>query len=165
MPDPIKPDPPEPVPDPARSETFTSTEIEDLTTQLKVQLKRAAKMMKINYSWDLIFKVVLLILGVISATDAGLIATIWKTGSPPTWATIINIVVGVLITALAGFATAQVNFSARTEIYRKKEFALQMMIDALKYFKPERTVFFRALQEIYSWDDSTPATVQTPKLI
>jgi hypothetical protein len=71
----------------------------------------------------------------------------------------------VLITALAGFATAQVNFSVRTEIYRKKVTALQMMIDALKYVKPEKTVFFCALQEIYSWNDSTPATVQIPKIL
>jgi len=103
-------------------------------------------------------------LGVVSATDAGLIATIWKTGSPPRWAIILNIVVGVLITALAGFATAQVNFSARTEIYRKKETALRILVDALKYLKPEKTGFLAAMQEIYSWNDSTPATVQLPKI-
>jgi hypothetical protein len=152
-------------PAPARSETFTSAETEELKTQLEAELKRAAYWGRVNCAWDLTFKVVLLILGVVSATDAGLIATIWKAGSPPRWATIINIVVGVLIAALAGFATAQVNFSARTEIYRKKEVALQMMIDALKYLKPEKAVFFRALQEIYSWNDYTPATVQMPNIV
>src|SRR5271166_163592 len=152
-------------PAPARSETFTSAETEELKTQLEAELKRAAYWGRVNCVWDLTFKVVLLILGVVSATDAGLIATIWKTGSPPRWATITNIVVGVLIAALAGFATAQVNFSARTEIYRKKEVALQMMIDALKYFKPVKVVFFRTLQEIYSWNDYTPATVQMPNIV
>jgi uncharacterized integral membrane protein len=153
------------VADSAELGKFTDREVTDLTNQLKTELKRAAHLGFINSTWDLIFKVVLLILGVISATDAGLIATVWKTGSPPAWATIANIVVGVLITALAGFATAQVNFSARTEVYRKKEIALQMMMDTLKYVRPQKLVFFRTLQEIYSWNDSTPATVKIPNLL
>jgi hypothetical protein len=156
----------EPVaPAPAQPETFTSAETEELKTQLEAELGRAAYWRRVNGAWDLTFKVVLLILGVVSATDAGLIATMWKTGSPPRWATITNIIVGVLITALAGFATAQVNFSARTEIYRKKETALRTMIDALKYLKPEKALFIRALQEIYSWNDYTPATVQMPTIV
>jgi hypothetical protein len=88
-----------------------------------------------------------------------------ETWFPAALGQIINIVVGVLITALAGFATAQVNFSARTEIYRKKETALRIMIDALKYLNPEKAVFLKTLQEIYSWNDSTPATVEIPKLV
>ena len=101
----------------------------------------------------------------LSATDAGLIATIWKTKPVPQWATILSVVVGVLIAALAGFANAQVNFSARTEIYRKKETALRMFIDALKYLNPERTAFLKLVQEVYSWNDSTPATVQLPNTV
>ena len=152
-------------PAPAQSETFTSAETEELKTQLEAELGRATYWRRINGAWDLTFKIVLLILGVVSATDAGLIATIWKTGSPPRWAIILNLVVGVLITALAGFANAQVNFSARTEIYRKKETALRILIDALKYLNPERLAFLKLMQEVYSWNDSTPATVQLPNTV
>jgi hypothetical protein len=159
------PPPPEPAsPSPTRSEFFTPDQTEKLKREIEDELKKAVRWGSVNCAFDLIFKVVLLILGIVSATDAGLIATIWKTGSPPRWATILNIVVGVLIAALAGFATAQVNFSARTDIYRKKETALRILIDALKYLNPDKAVFLKALQEIYSWNDSTPPTVQIPKL-
>src|SRR5271165_2222804 len=33
-----------------------------------------------------------------------------------------------------------------------------------KYLRPEKAVFLAAMQEIYSWNDSTPATVQLPKI-
>lgn len=70
----------------AQSETFTSAETEELKTQLEEERRRAAYWGGVNCTWDLTFKVVLLILGVVSATVAGLIATIWKPGSPPHWA-------------------------------------------------------------------------------
>jgi hypothetical protein len=148
-----------------RPKTFTPAETQDLTTELEKELRGATQWASINFAWDLIFKVALLILGIVSATDAGLIAKIWKNGSPPRWAIILNIVAGVLITALAGFANAQVNFSARTEIYRKKETALRILIDALKYLNPERVAFLKLMQEIYSWNDSTPTTVQLPDTV
>jgi hypothetical protein len=107
-----------------------------------------------NYeTWDLIFKALLLVLGILSAVGAAL-AGYWKNSTPP-WLTVGNIVVGAAITALTAFAFTQINFPARAQTYERKYSALQGLLSDLQYSNPDRNKFIAALSIVYTWNDST----------
>jgi len=108
-----------------------------------------------NEAWDLTFKVLLLVLGILSAVGAALAGTIWR-NSPPPWLTVGNIVVGAAITALTAFAFTQLNFPARAQTYERKYSALQGLLLDLRFSNPDRTKFLQSLTVVYTWNDSTP---------
>src|SRR5215472_17610375 len=99
-----------------------------LVTELQQQQAEAHNWALYNQGWDLCFKIALLLLGILSAVGAALVGAFWKDSKPPFWLTVGNIIVGAAITGLTAFAFSQLNFPARAELYRKKEFVLRTMV-------------------------------------
>jgi hypothetical protein len=117
---------------------------------------------KFNQTWDITFKVLISVLGILSAVGAALAGTVWK-NSTPLWLTIVSVMVGAAITGLTAFASTQINFPARAETYQRKYTTLQGLDLDLRFSNPEKTPFLAALTIVYKWDDSnapSPGDIQ-----
>jgi hypothetical protein len=112
-------------------------------------------------AWDVFFKILLVILGILSSVGATLAGTIWKDSTPP-WLTVTSVVIGATITGLTAFAFSQLNFPARAQLYESKYSAADGLLLDLRFANPppDSKDFLPALTTVYSWNDASSPTVK-----
>ncbi|SRR5713101_5452650 len=138
-------------------DSFTPEQTQALLSDLAKWWNEADRWAHFNQSWDLGFKVLLLLLAVISAIAAATIATKYRQSAAPSWLSIFNTSASAIVAVFSAFAFSQIDFASRQRTYETKRNEFGGIIDELKYFAPKKTEIFEKLRAIHSWSDTNPA--------
>jgi hypothetical protein len=132
---------------------LTDAQKEEFLHQLiNPSLVEATNFAKGNRKWDVGFKVVILILGILIVIFSAYGAT---EGEYAKASSVIGAILGGIVTVLSGFAFQQFDFARRQQIWETKRLALlslrgEMILDT-------DAEFFRSrLNEVISWSESNP---------
>jgi hypothetical protein len=148
---------------PVAADTFTDSGKKELKSELQEAQKKEQAAATFDWGWDLAFKIVLLVIAVLTTAGTGYAGT-FAANAAPRWLRISNFVLAGLTTALGTFIS-QLDLTGKQTLHLRKVSAYQYLADEVAYTSPDKQTFLAQLQRVRETNDSAALLIvrETPK--
>jgi hypothetical protein len=133
---------------------FSPDEKSDLETELLTKIAEWKKISKKYQTWDLIFRIIILIISIAIAVCSGLAAS--ETFSTTRLLSVFATILATVSTAISAFAFTQFDFSKRALLAKAKSDGFNALLYSLKFLDPDKHVWGNKKLKVESWHFGTP---------
>lgn len=133
--------------------------IDGLKNDLEAEIERSRRNAGKNHDWNVCFRVVLLIIGILIVVCSSVASSMIVTESKEYWS-LASAILGGASTALAAFAFNQFNFEARQRLWLDRLSALKVVRDRILIGERDARLF-DDLAIVRSWHDFNPPAGET----
>ncbi len=133
--------------------------IDGLKSDLEAEIERSRRNAGKNHDWNVCFRVVLLIIGILIVVCSSVASSMIVSESKEYWS-LASAILGGASTALAAFAFNQFNFEARQRLWLDRLSALKVVRDRILIGERDARLF-DDLAIVRSWHDFNPPAGET----